>query len=226
MQIDELVSLVKKYNLFVIEDAAESLGSVYKGKHTGTFGDIGILSFNGNKIITTGAGGAIITNKKNLAEQARHLIANARTRDYQHIHDRVGYNYRMPNINAAIGLTQIKKIKKFIKYKRKIFSLYEKAFARSKYFRLVKEPKYCKSNYWLQTLLIKDKYSSSLNLIIKKLNKNKIQVRPGWKLLPNLNYFKKNPSMDLSIAKNITKRIINIPSSSFLIKFFKQNEKK
>jgi len=220
-QIDKLLSLAKKFKLFVLEDAAESLGSTYKGKHTGTFGDIGVLSFNGNKIITTGAGGAIITNKKNISLKARHLIQNSKLKGYGYAHDDLGYNYRMPNINAAIGLSQIKKIKKLIKDKRKIFSLYKEAFASTNFFHLVEEPKYCKSNYWLQTILINKKYSSSLNSIIRTLNKKRIQVRPGWKLLSQLNHFKKSPSMDLSISKSITKRIINIPSSSFLLKFFK-----
>jgi len=213
--------LAKKYKLFVIEDGAESLGSTYKKKHAGTFGDIGILSFNGNKIITTGAGGAILTNNRNISRKARHLIQNSKLKGYGYVHDDLGYNYRMPNINAAIGLSQLKRINVLIKKKRKIFSLYKKALTNSDFFHLVKEPKNCKSNYWLQTLLINKKYTSSVNSLVKKLNKKKIQVRPGWKLLPKLNHFKKSPSMNLSISKNITKRIINIPSSSFLLNYFK-----
>ena len=221
IQIDKLASLAKKYKLFVIEDGAESLGSTYKKKHAGTFGDIGILSFNGNKIITTGAGGAILTNNRNISRKARHLIQNSKLKGYGYVHDDLGYNYRMPNINAAIGLSQLKRINVLIKKKRKIFSLYKKALTNSDFFHLVEEPKNCKSNYWLQTLLINKKYTSSVNSLVKKLNKKKIQVRPGWKLLPKLNHFKKSPSMNLSISKNITKRIINIPSSSFLLNYFK-----
>ena len=220
MQIDELIILAKKFKLFVLEDAAESLGSKYKGKHTGTFGNIGVISFNGNKIITTGAGGAILTNKKKIAIRARHLIANAKLGGYGYIHDTLGYNYRMANINASIGLSQIKKINKFIRNKRKIFHFYKKAFEKSDFFDLIKEPDNCKSNYWLQTILVKKKYSSLVNSIVNKLNKKKIQIRPGWKLLSELKHLKNCPSMDLSISKKITKRIINIPSSSFLIKFF------
>ena len=221
IQIDKLASLAKKYKLFVIEDGAESLGSTYKKKHAGTFGDIGILSFNGNKIITTGAGGAILTNNRNISRKARHLIQNSKLKGYGYVHDDLGYNYRMPNINAAIWLSQLKRINVLIKKKRKIFSLYKKALTNSDFFHLVEEPKNCKSNYWLQTLLINKKYTSSVNSLVKKLNKKKIQVRPGWKLLPKLNHFKKSPSMNLSISKNITKRIINIPSSSFLLNYFK-----
>tara|TARA_Y100000590_G_scaffold163199_1_gene187088 strand:+ start:25241 stop:26407 length:1167 start_codon:yes stop_codon:yes gene_type:complete len=221
VQMDKLVILARKFKLFVLEDSAESLGSKYKGKHTGTFGDIGILSFNGNKIITTGSGGAILTKKKELADQARHLISNAKVKGFGYLHDGLGYNYKMANINAAIGLSQIIKIKKFLKNKRKIFHLYKKLFSKSKFFKLVEEPKNCNSNYWLQTILIKEKYSKSVNILIKKLNEKKINVRPGWKLLPELNHLKKCPSMDLSISKKVTKRIINIPSSSFLINYLK-----
>ncbi len=221
VQMDKLVILARKFKLFVLEDSAESLGSKYKGKHTGTFGDIGILSFNGNKIITTGSGGAILTKKKELADKARHLISNAKVKGFGYLHDGLGYNYKMANINAAIGLSQINKIKKFLKNKRKIFYLYKKLFSKSNFFKLIEEPKNCNSNYWLQTILIKEKYSKSVNVLIKKLNKKKINVRPGWKLLPTLNHLKKCPSMDLSISKKITKRIINIPSSSFLINYIK-----
>ena len=203
VQMDKLVILARKFKLFVLEDSAESLGSKYKGKHTGTFGDIGILSFNGNKIITTGSGGAILTKKKELADQARHLISNAKVKGFGYLHDGLGYNYKMANINAAIGLSQIIKIKKFLKNKRKIFHLYKKLFSKSKFFKLVEEPKNCNSNYWLQTILIKEKYSKSVNILIKKLNEKKINVRPGWKLLPELNHLKKCPSMDLSISKKV-----------------------
>ncbi len=220
MKIDKLVSLAKKFKLFVLEDSAEALGSKFKRKHTGTFGNIGVLSFNGNKIVTTGTGGAILTNNKKLALQAKHLIANAKLKGYGYIHDVLGYNYRMANINAAIGLSQIKRINKLIKNKRKIFYQYRKIFKKLNFFDLISEPKNCKSNYWLQTILIKKKYASSTSLIVNKLNKKNIQVRPGWKLLSELKYLKGNPSMDLSISKKITKRIINIPSSSFLTKFF------
>jgi len=221
VQMDKLVILARKFKLFVLEDSAESLGSKYKGKHTGTFGDIGILSFNGNKIITTGSGGAILTKKKKLADQARHLISNSKVKGFGYLHDGLGYNYKMANINAAIGLSQINKIKKFLKNKRKIFYLYKKLFSKSNFFKLVEEPRNCNSNYWLQTILIKEKYSKSVNILIKKLNKKKINARPGWKLLPELNHLKKCPSMDLSISKKVTKRIINIPSSSFLINYLK-----
>ena len=218
MRINELVKLAKKYNLFIIEDAAEALGSYYNKKHAGTFGNIGVLSFNGNKTITCGSGGAILTNNKNIADKARHLISTAKIfHPYKYVHDQVGFNYRMTNLNAALGYSQIKRIRQILKKKRKLFYFYNKIFKGNKYFKLINEPKKSKSNFWLQTILVNKKYSSYVQKIIKDLNKQKIYVRPGWELMTNLNYFKNCPKMDISIAEKICKRIINIPSSSFLI---------
>ena len=218
MRINELVKLAKKYNLFIIEDTAEALGSYYNKKHAGTFGNIGVLSFNGNKTITCGSGGAILTNNKNIADKARHLISTAKIfHPYKYVHDQVGFNYRMANLNAALGYSQIKRIRQILKKKRKLFYFYNKIFKGNKYFKLINEPKKSKSNFWLQTILVNKKYSSYVQKIIKDLNKQKIYVRPGWELMTNLNYFKNCPKMDISIAEKICKRIINIPSSSFLI---------
>jgi len=222
VRLEKLITICNKYNIKVIEDAAESLGTTYitgkyKNKHCGTIGTLGCLSFNGNKIITTGAGGAIITNKRSYAKKARHLIANAKVRGYGYLHDQVGFNYRLPNLNAALGLSQINKIKKLLKNKRKLFLFYKKIFFKSVFFKLVQEPKDCRSNFWLQTILVNKNHSSLVDNTIKILHKNKIYVRPGWELLVNLKFYKKNPKMDLSISKRITRRIINIPSSSFLI---------
>ena len=222
MKINELIKLAKKYNLSIIEDAAEAIGSYYKNKHAGTFGHIGVLSFNGNKTITCGAGGVILTNNKKVAQKARHLIANAKiAHPYNYIHDEVGFNYRMANLNAALGYSQIKRIKKILKKKRKLFNFYNKIFKGNTYFKLINEPKKSKSNFWLQTILINEKYSKFTEKIIEDLNDKKIYVRPGWELMNNLKHFKNCPKMDLSIAKRICKRIINIPSSSFLERYIK-----
>ncbi len=222
MKINELIKLAKKYNLSIIEDAAEAIGSYYKNKHAGTFGHIGVLSFNGNKTITCGAGGAILTNNKKVAQKARHLIATAKiAHPYNYIHDEVGFNYRMANLNAALGYSQIKRIKKILKKKRKLFNFYDKIFKGNIYFKLINEPKKSKSNFWLQTILINEKYSKFTKKIIEDLNDKKIYVRPGWELMNNLKHFKNCPKMDLSIAKRICKRIINIPSSSFLERYIK-----
>ena len=224
MKINELIKLAKKYNLLIIEDAAEALGSYCNKRHAGTFGNIGVLSFNGNKTVTCGSGGAILTSNKKIAQKARHLISNAKiSHPYNYIHDQVGFNYRMPNLNAALGFSQIKRIRKVLKKKRKLFYFYNKIFKGNSYFKLINEPKKTKSNFWLQTILVNKKYSRFTQKIIKDLNDQKIYVRPGWELMTNLNYFKKCPKMDVSIAKRIYKRIINIPSSSFLINYIKNN---
>ena len=222
MKINELTKLAKKYNLLIIEDAAEALGSYYNKKHAGTFGNIGVLSFNGNKTITCGTGGAILTDNKNIAQKARHLISTAKiAHPYKYIHDQVGFNYRMANLNAALGCSQIKKIRKILTKKRKLFLFYKKIFKGNAYFKLINEPKKSKSNFWLQTILINEKYSNYVQKIIEDLNEQKIYVRPGWELMTNLNYFKNCPKMDISIAEKVCKRIINIPSSSFLINCIK-----
>ena len=223
MKINELKKLARKFKLMVIEDAAEAVGSYLKRKHAGTFGDIGILSFNGNKTITCGSGGAILTNSKKIEKKARHLISTAKIgHPFNYIHDEIGYNYRMPNLNAALGYSQILKIKKILKNKRKLFSFYKKIFNKNLFFKLLNEPKESKSNFWLQTIILKKKYSNFNQKIIKDLIKEKIHVRPGWKLMTDLNYLKKSPKMDISIAKKISSRIINIPSSSFLINYIKK----
>ena len=221
-KIEKIKKLAKKFNLTVIEDAAEALGSYYKKKHAGTFGDIGVLSFNGNKTITCGSGGAILTNDKATAKRARHLISTAKVKHgYKYVHDQLGFNYRMPNLNAALGYSQIKRIKEILRKKRKLFLFYKKNFDKNRFFKLVNEPENSKSNFWLQTILIDKKYSKSTKQVIKKLNDSKIYVRPPWELMTNLSYFKNCPRMDVSIAKKICERIINIPSSSFLLKNFK-----
>ena len=158
-EIEKIIRLAKKYNLFVVEDAAEGLGSFYKKKHLGTFGDVGCISFNGNKIITTGGGGIVITNNKRLAKKIRHLTTTAKIpHKWEYIHDEIGFNFRMPNINAALGIAQLEKIKVFLKAKRKILSIYSKVFEKIDGVELYKEPKFSKSNYWLQTLVLNKKF--------------------------------------------------------------------
>ena len=225
INIDKLLNLAKEFNLSIIEDAADALGSYYKSKHVGTFGNIGILSFNGNKPITCGAGGAILTNNKYLAEEAKHIVATAKLKKSNNfVYDRVGYNYRMPNVNAALGYSQIIKIKKILKNKRKLFHFYKKIFLKYTFIKLVDEPKGCKSNFWLQTILLNQKLSSLSKQVIKNLNNNKIYVRPGWELMVNLKHFANCPKMQIISAKKVYKRIINIPSSSFLINKIKKQK--
>ncbi len=217
-EIDKIKKISKKYNLFFIEDAAEALGSFYKRKHAGTFGDIGILSFNGNKIISSGSGGALITNNKKLSLEALKLSTISKKKHlWNYEFDEVGFNYRLPSINAALGISQLKKLKLFIKLKRDLYKRYKFSFGKEYMFDLLKEPKNCKSNYWLQTIIMKNNYKLNYQ-IFKNLFSLKIFVRPIWRPLHLSNHLKKFPKMRLKNTENIAKRIINLPSSSFLFK--------
>ena len=167
--IQEIIKIGKKFNLVVVEDAAEALGSFYKKKHLGTFGDVGCISFNGNKIITTGGGGMIVTNNKNLAKKIKHLTTTAKLKHkWDYVHDEVGYNFRMPNLNAALGLAQLEKIKTFIKAKRLLFKKYHNIFKKIKGVSIRKEEKDVKSNYYLQTLILNKNNVNLRNEILKK----------------------------------------------------------
>ena len=213
-----VLALAKKFNLTVIEDAAEGVGSFYKKKHVGTFGDIGILSFNGNKTITTGGGGMLLTKNKYIAKLAKHISTNSKViKNFQINHNMIGYNYRMPGINAAIGCAQLENIEKIVKAKRKIFKIYDKEFEKIDGINFLKEPKNCRSNYWLQTIILDDKLKKNRNKIIKFCNKNKIKVRPVWQLMHKIKYLAKYSKMNLSNAENLEKKIINIPSSPTII---------
>ena len=216
--IEKVIKISKKFKLAVVEDAAEALGSFHKKKHLGTFGDIGCFSFNGNKIITTGGGGMIITNQAKLAKKIKHLTTTAKLKHkWEYIHDEVGYNFRMPSINAALGLAQLLKLRTFLKAKRKLFYKYMKVLKDINGISLFKEPKNAKSNYWLQTLILDKKNSKFKNRILKEFHKKKIFSRPTWQLISDLKPYRNNQKMDLSIARDIYKRSINIPSSQKLI---------
>ena len=216
--IQDIVKIAKKFNLIVIEDAAETLGSFYKKKHLGTFGEVGCLSFNGNKIITTGGGGMVITNKKVLAKKIKHLTTTAKLKHkWEYIHDEIGYNFRMPNLNAALGLAQFEKIHTFLKAKRTLFKKYYNVFNKIKGISLYRESKNANSNYWLQTLILDKNKSTLKNKILKESHKKLIFARPVWKLISDLKPYKKSQKMNLSGAKEIYNRIINIPSSQSLI---------
>ena len=218
-KMDKIIKISKKFKLFVIEDAAESLGSYYLNKHTGTFGNVGILSFNGNKIITTGGGGALLTNSAKLAKKALHLISNSKiNHKWKYNYDQVGYNYKMPGINAALGLSQIKKLKLFLKSKRALYNKYNNLFKDIDEVKVLREPKNSKSNYWLQTILIKNNSIQNRDYIIDRLNKSGFAVRPVWTLLHKVSYLSKYPKMNLINATLLEKQIINLPSSSQLLK--------
>ncbi len=216
--VNEINKIAREFKLRVIEDAAEALGSYLGSKHLGTHSLFGCLSFNGNKIITTGGGGAIITNNYNYFKIAKHLATTAKIpHKYKYIHDKVGFNYRMPSLNASIGIAQLLKLKKFISAKRKLFTEYEKSFSKIDGVKVYKEVKNNKSNYWLQTLVLDDNYTGLKEKIIKFCISKKIFVRPSWTLLSELKPYKNFPKMNLSGAKNIEKKIINLPSSQGII---------
>jgi dTDP-4-amino-4,6-dideoxygalactose transaminase len=212
--MEGLLSIARDFNLAIVEDAAESLGSYYLGQHTGTFGLLGTLSFNGNKTITTGGGGAILTNNEALARRAKHLTTTAKLpHAWEFRHDEIGYNYRMPNINAALGCAQLEQLPAKLVAKRNLFYQYLVAFAEIKGVTLFKEPQNCQSNYWLQSLVLDENEAENRNLILESTNKVGIMTRPVWVLLNELAPFKGSPSMDLSTTRSLSRRIINIPSS-------------
>jgi aminotransferase in exopolysaccharide biosynthesis len=215
--LEGLLNICQEFNLKMVEDAAEAIGSYYKGQHVGTFGLFGTLSFNGNKTITTGGGGAILTNNHELAKQAKHLTTTAKIpHKWEFKHDQVGFNYRMPNINAALGCAQLEDLPQKLLLKRDLFTKYKKAFKNLAGVDLFQEPENCKSNYWLQTLLLEENKSNNLQRILESTNESKIMTRPAWVLLNELKPFLDCPSMHSVTAKSLSSRIINIPSSSNL----------
>ena len=217
VDMDRLIDLASEFKLAVVEDAAESLGSTYKGKHTGTLGRLGALSFNGNKTITTGGGGAILTNESELARRARHLTTTAKlTHAWEYRHDEVGYNYRMPNINAALGCAQLEQLPQLLKSKRDLFSRFQSAFNKVDGARLMSEPIGCSSNYWLQTIILSAENSEHRDAILAATNNAGYMTRPTWVLMNELEQFSSMPSMDLSGAQSLSERVINIPSSAYL----------
>ena len=215
--MEGLLSVARDFNLILVEDAAESLGSFYQGQHTGTFGLLGTLSFNGNKTITTGGGGAILTNDESLARHAKHLTTTAKlSHAWEFRHDEIGYNYRMPNINAALGCAQLEQLTTKLASKRNLFSRYRVAFEDIEGVTLFKEPQNCQSNYWLQTLVLDQDESELRNQLLEATNLMGIVTRPVWELINELVPYRSSPSMDLSSAQSISRSVINIPSSSGL----------
>jgi perosamine synthetase len=216
--LETLLSIAYDFNITLVEDAAESLGSYYGGQHTGTFGLLGTLSFNGNKTITTGGGGAILTNNLELAKHAKHLTTTARMRHaWEFRHDEIGYNYRMPNLNAALGCAQLERLPSKLEAKRNLFDRYQSAFTDVQGVELFMEPDNCQSNYWLQTLLLDENQSESRDLVLEFTNAVGIMTRPVWVLLNELRPFNDSPCSDLKTAQSLSRRIINIPSSPNLM---------
>ncbi len=217
VDIDPLLEVCARYRLTLIEDAAESLGSWYKGRHTGTFGPLAVLSFNGNKVVTTGGGGAILTNDPVLARQAKHITTTARLlHRWAFFHDQVGYNYRLPNINAALGCAQLEQLPVALEKKRALARCYAKAFAGVHGLRFFDEPPFARSNFWLNTLLLDEAHSDQRDALLEATDENGIMTRPAWTLMHRLPAFVKCPRMPLPIAESLERRIVNIPSSASL----------
>ena len=215
--MDGLLAIGNDFNILLIEDAAESLGSYYYGRHTGTFGHFGILSFNGNKTITTGGGGALLTNDHALAKRAKHITTTAKKiHPWGFIHDEVAFNYRLPNLNAALGCAQLENLPQLLKAKRKLFEHYAKEFSLISGLKLFAEPENCTSNYWLQTLLLDHDNVGYRDLILKETNNAGLMTRPAWTPINQLAPFSRDPSMDLCVSESLFARIINIPSSANL----------
>lgn len=210
-RVKAIKSICEKHKIFLIEDAAESLGSIYEEKHTGTIADIGILSFNGNKIITTGGGGMILTQNEALAEAARHLTTTAKlSHPWLFEHDKIGFNYRMPNLNAALGLAQMEKLKYFIEAKRKIASSYQ-SWGKENGLNFLKEIDNSKSNYWLNTMIVKDLLER--DAILDETNNNGVMTRPAWTPMHLLSLYKKYHSdIPLNNTEWLFDRIVNVPS--------------
>lgn len=210
-RIDEIASICEHYNIALIEDAAESIGSFYKNKHTGTFGLLGTFSFNGNKTITAGGGGAIVTNNEALAKRAKYLTTQAKVpHRWNFVHDEIGYNYRMPNINAALMCAQLEQLDAFIKNKRELAMLYSEFFKNSD-IQFIAEPSNSKSNYWLCALLMRNK--ETRDEFLQYTNDNGVMTRPVWELMNKLPMFKNALCGDLSNSEKIQERLVNIPSS-------------
>jgi perosamine synthetase len=214
----QLLSVTDDFNILVIEDAAESLGSTIGERHTGTFGLMGTLSFNGNKTITTGGGGAILTSDKEIAVRAKHLTTTAKVpHRWNFVHDEIAYNYRLPNLNAALGCAQLEQMPAFLVEKRNLFNAYLKAFSTIEGISLFSEPEGCTSNYWLQTLLLDKDTIAQRDAILTATNDVGLMTRPAWTLMHYLPIYQKCPRAPLPVAERLEKRLINIPSSAGLV---------
>lgn len=211
-KIDEILAICYDWNIELVEDAAESLGSYYKDKHTGTFGVVGAFSFNGNKIITSGGGGVIVTDNEAFAKRAKHLTTTAKIpHPYEYVHDEIGYNYRMPNLNAALLVAQLEQLETFLGSKRALAKEYEKFFSASENVQFTKEPQESRSNYWLQAVLLHDK--DHRDEFLKFTNANGVMTRPIWRLMNELEMFQDCQCASLENAKYLEERVVNIPSS-------------
>lgn len=218
VDIEALLEVAHDFGLQLIEDAAESLGSTVGGRHTGTFGLLGTLSFNGNKTITTGGGGAILTNDAALGARAKHLTTTAKlAHRWRFDHDELGYNYRLPNLNAALGCAQLEQLPQFLAEKRRLFEAYRDRFAGVEGVQLLAEPAGCRSNYWLQALLLDESLAGQRDAVLTATNEAGQMTRPVWTLMNRLAPYAQAPSAALPVAESLERRLVNIPSSAGLM---------
>ncbi|MFW1275995.1 DegT/DnrJ/EryC1/StrS family aminotransferase, partial [Vibrio parahaemolyticus] len=211
VELDELVAICLKWKITLVEDAAESLGSFYKGKHTGTIGDFGAVSFNGNKIITTGGGGMVLCKTQELGARTKHVTTTAKVpHPYEFFHDEPGFNYRMPNLNAALGCAQMEVIEQYLKQKRELAECYSEFFKGTD-FKFVTEPDYAQSNYWLNAIICPDK--ESREEVLTSTNSSGVMTRPIWQLMHRLPMFENAIRGDLAHSEFIEAHLINLPST-------------
>src|SRR5262249_49423801 len=215
--MERLEQVCREFGLTLIEDAAESLGSRYRGRHTGTWGVAGALSFHGNKIVTTGGGGAVLTSSPALARAARHLTTTARIdAGWEFIHDEIGYNYRMPNLNAALGLAQLERLPELLRRKQALAARYRIEFAEFRGARVFEAPEFAQSNYWLNALILDESNAPERDAVLRALNDGGVGARPAWRLMHRLSMYRACPRMDLEVAESLERRVINLPSSAHL----------
>jgi perosamine synthetase len=215
--LDALAELSARWHLVLVEDAAESLGARYKGRHTGNTGHISALSFNGNKVITTGGGGAVLTHDPEIGRRAKHLTTTARVpHRWNFLHDEVGYNYRLPNLNAALGCAQLEQLPGFIERKRRLAARYQQAFASVDGVTFLAEPAGTQSNFWLNALVLDAQHAHSRDDLLAALNDAGYMSRPIWTLMHRLPMYAGCPRMPLPLAESLEARVVNVPSSARL----------
>ena len=218
VDLDPLIELCERFGLVLVEDAAESLGTLYKGRHTGAIARIGSLSFNGNKIATTGGGGAVLANDPDLAERARHLATNGkRPHRWAMFHDQVAQNYRMPSLNAALGCAQLERVPDFVERKRRLAERYRQILQGIAGVTVFREPEFARSNYWLNAVLLDPEHAGELEALLDRTNDAGLKTRPAWHPMHRLPMYLDCPRMDLSAAESLTSRILTVPSSSRLM---------
>jgi perosamine synthetase len=215
-EIEKIIEVCAHHDIPLVEDAAEALGSTRRGRHCGTFGTIGTLSFNGNKVVTTGGGGAVLTNDPVIGKRAKHLSTTAKiAHPWLYMHDEIGFNYRLPNINAALGCAQLEQLPRFVAEKRRLAEAYAAAFASIEGVLFVHEPPESCSNYWLNAILLDASESLAMrDRVLERLNDANLMARPAWTLIHRLAPYVSAPRMaDLSVSETIERTLINLPSS-------------